>query len=95
MDSPGPSPLSLSVAAVQLLRPVQSLVWLDLWLFTHLRLMVVGQSGIWEAGPPDGSDIVCTEINIYTSNSFLYSAFYNFMYTFKGFNKIHQPFPDM
>ena len=32
---------------------------------------------------------------IYTSNSFLYSAFYNFMYTFKGFNKIHQPFPDM
>ena len=39
--------------------------------------------------------IVCTEIKIYTSNSFLYSAFYNFMYTFKGFSKIHQPFPDL
>ena len=52
------------------------------------------QWGIWEAGPPDGSNIVCTEIKIYTSNSFLYSAFYNFMYTFKGFSKIHQPFPD-
>ena len=51
--------------------------------------------GIWEAGPPDGSGIVCAEIKIYTSNSFLYSAFYNVMYTFKGFSKIHQPFPDM
>ena len=40
---------------------------------------------------------VITEIKIYTgtSNSFLYSAFYNFMYTFKGFNKIYQLFPDM
>ena len=52
------------------------------------------QWGIWEAWPPDGSGIVCTETKIYTSNSFLYSAFYNFMYTFKGFSKIHQPFPD-
>ena len=41
------------------------------------------------------SGIVCTEIKIYTSNSFLYIAFYNFMYTFKDFNKIRQPFPDM
>ena len=35
------------------------------------------------------------EIKIYTSNSFLYSAFYNFMDTFKGFQLIYQPFPDM
>ena len=41
------------------------------------------------------SGIVCTEIKIYTSNSFSYSAFYNFMHTFKGFSKIHQLFPDV
>ena len=28
-------------------------------------------------------------------NQNIYGAFYNFMYIFKGFNKICQPFPDM
>ena len=53
------------------------------------------QWGIWEVGSPDGASEVLAIIKIYTSTSFLYSAFYDSMYTFKGFNKIYQPFPDM
>ena len=67
----------------------------SLVVFFGIRETDREQRGSWEAGPPDGSGKVSTEIKIYTSNSFLYSTFYNFMYTFKGFNKIYQPFPDM